>query len=124
MAIPANKEENAKAYDLNLSLLEEKVIRLVEMVKVLKEENNSLTVQLQEQEDEAKAKVAYAQELEAKNEKLEKQYRELEAQLKKAETSLVDETRDLEELSQEKVMTKMVVDDLISSIDSLVEYKK
>ena len=47
----------------------------------------------------------------------------LKHQLMKTESSLVAETKDLEELSQEKMMTKMIVDDLIKSIDSLVDQK-
>lgn len=96
--VPANKEEQKaqEVYNLNLTLLEEKVVRLVDMVKALK----------------------------LKNEDLKKSNDDLKMQLEKLETSLVSETKDLEELSQEKVMTKMVVDDLIKSIDSLVDPKE
>ena len=48
----------------------------------------------------------------------------LEDQLKALEGSLVSETKDLEELSQEKIMTKMAVDDLLKSIDELIDQKE
>ncbi len=96
--ISANKNEQnlQENYNLNLTLLEEKVIRLVEMVKTLKLSNQTL-----QEENQV-----------------------LKHQLMKIESSLVSETKDLEELSQEKMMTKMIVDDLIKSIDSLVDQKE
>ena len=97
-AIPANKDKNKKAatYSLNLTLLEEKVVILVNTVKSLKLENFDLK---------------------EKNNFLQDQLRALEG-------SLVSETKDLEELSQEKIMTKMAVDDLLRSIDELIDQKE
>ncbi len=97
-AIPANKDKNKKAatYSLNLTLLEEKVVILVNTVKSLKLENFDL-----------KEKNSFFQE-----------------QLRALEGSLVSETKDLEELSQEKIMTKMAVDDLLRSIDELIDQKE
>lgn len=95
-AIPANNKQDkpvGKTYNLNLVLLEEKVVRLVELVKSLKEKNIELV----------------------------REKEQLADQLRLLEGSLVSETRDLEELSQEKVMTKMVVEDLINNIDALIE---
>ena len=96
--MPAKKNERdlQENYNLNLTLLEEKVIRLVDMIKNLKSANQSL----------------------------QEENQMLKHQLMKVETSLVAETKDLEELSQEKMMTKMIVDDLIKSIDSLVDQKE
>ncbi len=96
--MPASKNEHIlqENYNLNLTLLEEKVIRLVDMVKSLK-----LSKQALEEENQ-----------------------QLKHQLMKTESSLVAETKDLEELSQEKMMTKMILDDLIRSIDSLVDQKE
>lgn len=96
VAMPENKTQDKptnKTYNLNLSLLEEKVVRLVELVKSLKDKNAELV----------------------------KEKEQLQDQLIALEGSLVSETKDLEELSQEKVMTKMVVEDLIQNIDSLIE---
>ncbi|MBV8660808.1 MAG: hypothetical protein JO129_01520 [Candidatus Dependentiae bacterium] len=96
--MPANKNEQnlQENYNLNLTLLEEKVIRLVEMVKNLKLANQTL----------------------------QEENQMLKNQLMKTESTLVSETKDLEELSQEKMMTRMLVDDLIKSIDSLVDQKE
>ncbi|MBI2352755.1 hypothetical protein HYV11_00750 [Candidatus Dependentiae bacterium] len=97
-AIPANKDKskNGSTYSLNLTVLEEKVVMLVTAVKNLKLEN----VELKEQN------------------------KSLLEQLKALEGSLVSETRDLEELSQEKIMTKLAVDDLLKSIDELIDQKE
>lgn len=97
-ALPANKDANKKAmtYSLNLTVLEEKVVLLVNTVKNLKQENIALK-------------------------ELNLLFQE---QLKALEGSLVSETKDLEELSQEKIMTKMAVDDLLKSIDELIDQKE
>lgn len=96
-AIPAkNKEQITEKHSLNLSLLEEKVISLIEMIKILKDENSAL-----------------------KNKN-----KDLISQLRALEGSLVAETKDLEELSQEKMMAKLVVDNLLHSIDALIEIKE
>jgi len=96
--MPANRNEQnfQENYNLNLTLLEEKVIRLVDMVKKIKQANQTL----------------------------QEENQMLKNQLMNAERSLVDEAKDLEELSQEKMLTKMIVDDLIKSIDSLVDQKE
>jgi len=110
--MPTNRQEQnlQENYNLNLTLLEEKVIRLVDMVKSLKVSNLSL-----QEKNEL---------LHDANESLQAENQMLKNQLMKTETSLVAETKDLEELSQEKMMTKMIVDDLIRSIDSLVDQKE
>lgn len=91
-----NKQVQVAKHGLDLAMLEEKVLGMVEMVKALKSEIVSL-------KDKNK---------------------ELHSQIKVLESSLVAETKDLEELSQEKIMTKMVVDNLLHSIDSLIEVKE
>ena len=110
--MPTNRQEQnlQENYNLNLTLLEEKVIRLVDMVKSLKVSNLSL-----QEKNEL---------LHDANESLQAENHMLKNQLMKTETSLVAETKDLEELSQEKMMTKMIFDDLIRSIDSLVDPKE
>ena len=96
-AIPAKgNEKHVSRSTLNLGLLEEKVVRLIEMVKTLKDDNSALR---------------------QKN-------KDLNNQLKAIESSLVAETKDLEELSQEKMVTKMVLDNLLHSIDALIEIKE
>jgi hypothetical protein len=88
-----DKPVAGKTYNVNLALLEDKVVKLVDLVKSLREKNVELT----------------------------RERELLVDQLRLLEGSLVSETRDLEELSQEKVMTKMVVEDLINNIDALIE---
>ena len=96
-AIPAKgKEKQHSKSNLNLHLLEEKVVRLIDMIKTLKDENANL----------------------------KQKHKDLQAQMRALEGSLVAETKDLEELSQEKVVTKMVVDNLLHSIDALIELKE
>ena len=76
-----------------LKQLEEKLICLAELVKELKTENA----------------------------KLAEENAQLSAQLVMLQNALKDDTRRIDELKQEKELTRIVVDDLIKSIDSLVE---
>ena len=76
-----------------LKQLEEKLICLAELVKELKTEHA----------------------------KLAEENAQLTAQLVMLQNALKDDTRRLDELKQEKELTRVVVDDLIKSIDSLVE---
>jgi predicted nuclease with TOPRIM domain len=89
------KQSQVQKQNDGLRLLEEKVVHLIDMIKSLKSENLAL-------KDKNK---------------------DLQSQVKAFESSLVAETKSLEELSQEKMMTKMVVDNLLHSIDSLIEVK-
>lgn len=75
-----------------LSILEEKIIKLLDHVAQLKEENNKLA------EENARFK--------EQNEALE--------------NSLLKNNKNIDDLNQEKTLTRMVVDDLIKNIDSLV----
>lgn len=75
-----------------LKMLEEKIASLVDLVKELKAENARLT------EENA----------------------QWQAKIKSLEKSVNTDAQRLEELNQEKALTKVVVDDLIKSIDSLV----
>lgn len=77
----------------NLNLLEEKLASLVELVKQLRLKNNEL----------------------------EKEKLELEGRLERLEEELLRDSEGMEELHQERALTKQVVDDLIKSIDSLVK---
>lgn len=95
-AIPAkSQEKHVIKHSLNLGLLEEKVVHLIALVKSLKEETAAL----------------------------KQKNKDLLGQLKALEGSLVAETKDLEELSQERVMAKMTVDNLLHSIEALIEVK-
>ena len=61
--------------------------------------------------------------LKAENTKLAEEKAILVEKLETMEGSMLKGHEDVEKLSQEKALTKMVVDDLISNIDSLVESK-
>lgn len=76
-----------------LNLLEKKILSLVEMVKSEKEQSAKLA--------QEKAQLA--------------------SRLEMLENSLLKGSQNIEELNQERVLTKMVVDELINSIDRLVE---
>ena len=76
-----------------LDVLENKIASLVELIKKYKEENTQLA--------EEKA--------------------ELAAKVKNMESSLLDDSQQVRQLSEEKEETKSAVDDLINVIDSLVE---
>ena len=60
-------------------------------------------------------------ELKAENARLMEENAQFAAKLSTVEKSLLNDTQRVEELDQEKALTKMVVDDLIKSIDSLIE---
>jgi len=80
-----------------LGVLEKKLADLVELAKRLKEQNDDLR---------------------AKNSSLVQENLSFQERVESLELSLL---KDKEDLSQEKELTKMVVDGLIKSIDSLVE---
>lgn len=77
----------------HLSVLEKKVALLIDIIRAEKTLNNQL--------------------LEEKNTLL--------ARLEMMENSLLKETKGVENLTQERILTKMVVDELITCIDQLVD---
>ncbi len=79
-----------------LSVLEKKVISLIDIIKELKAENARLV----------------------------EENTQLAAQLSSMEKSVTVDAQRVEELDQEKALTKLVVDDLIKSIDTLIEGEK
>jgi len=90
-----------------LGLLENKIKNLVELIGKLKDENAKLKIRESRLADE--------------NNRLLQENDGLKKQLESFEGAVVQNTKNLDELNQEKALTKMVVDDLIKSIDSLVE---
>jgi regulator of replication initiation timing len=76
-----------------LSILEKKVVYLIDVIKQLKAEN----ARLAEENAQLAEKIAMMQAIAA------------------------DEAKRTDEFNQEKELTKMVVDDLIKNIDSLIE---
>lgn len=79
-----------------LSILEKKVVSLIDTIKQLKAENDRLV------EENA----------------------QLAERVIMLEGAVHADAKRTEELDQEKALTKMVVDDLIKSIDSLIESEK
>lgn len=79
-----------------LNVLEKKVASLIELIKAEKAANALLM-----EENEA-----------------------LSGRLGALENSLLKESKSIEELNQERAMTRMMVDELISSIDKLVEEQR
>ena len=99
-----------------LGVLEGKIRSLVVLIEELKTQNEVLQV------DKGKLKVEN-EELKTENAKLSEDNAQLETQLKGIEESILKENEQVKELSQERLITKAVVDDLIKSIDTLVEHE-
>lgn len=76
-----------------LNVLEKKIAGLIELIKELK----------------------------AENAKLAEQNAQLKQQLEVLENSVLSRHQNLEELGQERALTKLMVDDLIKNIDLLIE---
>lgn len=83
-------------YVETLSVLEKKVVSLIDIIKQLKTENARL---IEENE-------------------------QLATKLTMMQSVVHNDAKRVEELDNEKALTKMVVDDLIKSIDSLVQDEK
>jgi len=89
-----------------LRILEEKIASLVAVIQELKAKNEAVKIEV------SQAKVAY-QELKAENALLLEENEQLKAKLNVMESSVLKGNEHMEE-------TKIVVDDLIRSIDALV----
>jgi len=97
-----------------LLVLEEKIKALVAMVKDVKGQLSAL----QSEYDSLKTEVV---ELKAENAKLAEGNAQLTFQLNTIESSILKETGHVQELTEERSMTRLVLDDLIKSIDLIVE---
>jgi FtsZ-binding cell division protein ZapB len=97
-----------------LLMLEEKVKTLVATIKDLK---NQLSA-LRSEYDSLKIEVV---DLKAENAKLAEGNAQLTFQLNTIESSILKETSHVQELTEERSMTRLVLDDLIKSIDLIVE---
>lgn len=97
-----------------LTALEQKIGSLLELVKHLTERTKKLEL-------ENEKLLAEQLNLTNLNAQLTQESTELRAQLEKIEFSALKGNSQIEELNQEKALTKLVLDDLIQSIDSLVE---
>jgi hypothetical protein len=77
--------------------------------------------QLQQLEKKVTLLIGMVRDEKVFNEQLAQENKELIGRLEALENSLLKETKSMEELHQERALTKNVVDELISSIDKLVE---
>jgi len=93
-----------------LTLLEKKIGSLLELVNKFKDENSKLKAENAKLTDESA--------------KLLQKVESLTSKIESIKGAAVERGKDLDELSQEKAVTKMVVDDLIKNIDSFVEKEK
>lgn len=97
-----------------ISILEEKIKALISMVKSTKEEYDALQFKY----DLLKSENS---DLRTENDKLAEDNAQLIFQLSTIEKSVLKETGHVQELTEERCMTRSALDDLIKSIDSLVE---
>ena len=97
-----------------LLVLEEKIKTLVAMIKCLKKQNEALQSKYDSLNEGHEA-------LKAENDKLAESNAQLALQLKTIENTILKETGHVQELTEERSMTRLVLDDLIKSIYSIVE---
>jgi len=97
-----------------LSILQEKIETLIAVVKDLKGDNAAFC----KENDALKSE---NDELMAENAKIAEGNAQLTAQLQSMEDSILVESDNLRELKKERTSTRSVLDELIKSIDSIVE---
>lgn len=100
-----------------LQLLEQKISSLVEKTKEFKDKNAQLSKELE-------ALTKQNKDLKAENAKFAEHNAQLQANLNDMKKKALEGNGQIDELNQEKALTKMAVDDLLErlkSIDSLVE---
>lgn len=97
-----------------LLMLEEKVKTLIAVVKGVSEQHKTLQLAY----DSLKLEVVA---LKAENAKLAEGNAQLTFQLNTIESSMLKETGHVQELTEERSITRLVLDDLIKSIDLIVE---
>jgi predicted nuclease with TOPRIM domain len=96
-----------------LSVLEKKVAVLVSTIKQQKIENSELVERLAQSNLEKDQATEHYAQLAAENARLVEK-------LELIETSIMSSNERADELDQERALTKMVVDDLIESINTIV----
>lgn len=95
-------------------ILEEKVKALIARIKNMKEQHDIQQSKYDSLKNEFDV-------LEAENDKLAECNAQLTFQLNTIEKSILKETGHVQELTEERSMTRLALDDLIKSIDSIVE---
>jgi chromosome segregation ATPase len=107
-----------------LKVLEEKVTTLVALIKDLHSQNKNLQSTYEELKKQADTLDAFNEDLKAENAKLAQENGQLIAKLDGLEGSVAQGSEQIQVLSKEKELTKVVVDDLIKSINDLVGSEK
>lgn len=100
-----------------LQLLEQKISSLVELIKGLKEKNNTIKAELELLNKEHTS-------LRNENAKLAEENARLADKIESIEKEALKGNGQIDELNQEKALTKVAVDDLLERlkvIDSIVE---
>jgi FtsZ-binding cell division protein ZapB len=95
-------------------VLEEKVKALIATIKTMKKECGDLQSKYDLLQDENA-------QLKAENDRLTEGNAQLTFHLNTVEKSILKETGHVQELTEERSITRLVLDDLIKSIDSIVE---
>lgn len=104
-----------------LSILENKISSLLELIKGLKAENGSLKKECEQLKTEGVQLTEERARLHDENAELHEHIEQLTSKLEAMEKSVFAHDKDVETLSQEKAETKLLIDDLIKDIDSLVK---
>ena len=100
-----------------LTILEEKIALLVEHVKKLQSEKKDFAKAYEDMRSQH-------DQLTVDQAQLAEENAQLSARVKETEHSSAKGSKKLEELSKERELTKVAVDDLIKSIDGLVNSEK
>jgi len=98
----------------SLMVLEKKLYQLVALVEDFSQKNKNYIIENESLKQEL-------EELKFENAKFAEDNAQLAAQLKSIEDSLQKENTESHVLQQERSLAKIVVDDLIKSIDALIE---
>lgn len=104
-----------------LSVLENKISTLLGLIKRLKAENGGLKKECEQLKTESTQLTEERAKLHDENAALHEHIEHLTNKLEAIEKSVFAHDKDVETLNQEKAETKLLIDDLIKDIDSLVK---
>lgn len=104
-----------------LNILENKVVSLLELIKTLKAENSNLKKECEQFELTCARLMEEEAKFREENATLREHAEHLMSELDAVEKTVFARDKNVETLNQEKAETKLLIDDLIKDIDSLVE---
>ncbi len=104
-----------------LSVLEEKISFLLNLAKELKAENGALKEEREQLKAESARLIDEKTKIENEKAALHKNVEQLTEELEAIKTSMLANDKSVDVLNQEKAETKLLINDLINDIDSLVE---